>query len=135
MRIHHVAVIVDDLAEATRFCRDALGLELDRELDLAERKVKVAVFNAGPIEVEFIQPQDETAMRLRIGTSRTARIEHIGIEVADVRAQRERLMAVGAVSAGELQYLAEETMTFFFTDPETTGGVRYQYLQLGTDRL
>jgi catechol 2,3-dioxygenase-like lactoylglutathione lyase family enzyme len=131
MRIHHVAIIVDDVPEAIRFCRETLGLEFDRELDLTERGVKVAVFDAGAIEVELIQPQDESAMRLRIGPDRTARIEHIGIEVADVRGERERLMAFGAVSATELQYLAEEDMTFFFTDPDTTDGVRYQYLQLG----
>ncbi|MGD2156682.1 MAG: VOC family protein, partial [Anaerolineales bacterium] len=55
-RIDHVAVVVDDIDNALRFWRDALGLELSHVEDVPDQESVVAFLPTGDSEVELVKP-------------------------------------------------------------------------------
>jgi methylmalonyl-CoA/ethylmalonyl-CoA epimerase len=55
-KIHHVGIVVEGLAHAYRFWRDALGLPLVREAELPEQGVRAALLTAGDSEIELLEP-------------------------------------------------------------------------------
>src|SRR5215470_14578500 len=54
--IHHVGIVVRNLAQAYRFWRDTLGLALVREAVIADQGVRAALLAAGDSEVELLEP-------------------------------------------------------------------------------
>src|SRR4030081_2094812 len=55
-RIHHVGVIVADLANARRFLEDALGFRLEQSLSLPDKKLEAGFFSmGGGTQVELIE--------------------------------------------------------------------------------
>src|SRR6266704_2420796 len=57
-KIHHVGIVVENLARAYRFWRDALGLPLLREAEIADQGVRAALLAAGDGEIELLEPTD-----------------------------------------------------------------------------
>jgi methylmalonyl-CoA/ethylmalonyl-CoA epimerase len=55
-KIHHVGIVVKDLADAYRFWRDTLGLPLVREAELPDQGVRAALLAAGDSEIELLEP-------------------------------------------------------------------------------
>src|SRR5215467_16078627 len=54
--IHHVGIVVRDVAHAYRFWRTTLGLPLLREAELPDQGVRAALLAAGDSEIELIAP-------------------------------------------------------------------------------
>jgi catechol 2,3-dioxygenase-like lactoylglutathione lyase family enzyme len=125
-RIDHVAVVVDDLDEARRFVGGMLGLELVSEGESSETAARYAFYQWGEVQLEILEITDPEKRRRRMGGERSARIEHIGVAVddlagtvADLRAKGVRTMTAEPIAVGNWRY--------YFTDPETTDGVVYQF--------
>jgi len=55
-KIHHIGVVVRDMATAYRFWRDALGLPFVREAELRDQGVRAALLAAGDSEIELLEP-------------------------------------------------------------------------------
>ena len=129
-RIHHIGIVVDNLGDAVSFLTDTVGLEVTQTLDIPERGgLKAAFLPWGNAQIEMIEVSEPEARRTRLGDS-AARIEHIAIEVDDLAATAAALAAKGVGFTSE-QPLAAAGMTFYFTRPETSDGVIYQFIQTG----
>lgn len=123
-RIDHIGVIVDDLAEATGLLRSlglADGPTLERE-DLS-----AAFFPCGDVSIEVVEVTDPAQRRKRLGEGRQARIEHIAIEVDDLDATLAALEALGIQADAPPREVLDSVT--FWTDAETSDGVRYQFLE------
>ncbi len=147
-RIHHVAIVVDDLAEAARFATGVLGLEADGGFEDADRAIRVGFFRSEYAVLEFVQVLDAERRRARLGDG-TARIDHIALEVDDAEAAYEQLTAAGVefkepypqAAAGDgapgtaprPSTLRRENIVLF-TRPETTDGVEYQFIEVHDSR-
>src|SRR5215813_7947811 len=68
--IHHVGIVVQSLARAYAFWRDALGLPLVREAELPDQGVRAALLAAGHSEAELLEPtRGDTGVGSRSSTS------------------------------------------------------------------
>ena len=122
-RLDHVGVVVDDLEEAARLL-EALGLT---ESERAEHDgLRLAFFTAGNAMVELIEPTDPDVRARRLGSAR-ARIEHIALEVGDLDATLTALAALGVAPNAPPRRSPERSM--FWTDPETSDGIMFQFVQ------
>ncbi|HEX6020529.1 MAG TPA: VOC family protein [Solirubrobacter sp.] len=117
--LDHVGVVVDDLEEAARLL-EALGLiEHERK---EHDGLRLAFFTAGNAMVEIIEPTDPEVRARRLGEAR-ARIEHIALEIGDLERTLQELAALG------VEPNAPPRPTMFWTDPDTSDGIMFQFVQ------
>lgn len=123
-KVDHVGVVVDDLAEACRLLGHSFGLQ---ESGRIERSDLRAVFLAcGDTDIELIEVLDPDARAERLG-SRTALVEHIAFSVDDLDVTLEALEALGIrLKAQTTRSLNVRTA---FTEPTTSGGVVFQFVE------
>jgi methylmalonyl-CoA/ethylmalonyl-CoA epimerase len=123
-KIHHIGVVVDDLDAAKEFAISMLGLELVREIDRPERGVRAAFFKAGDTEIEYLQvaPTYEDGKQGLHGEQ--ARIDHIAFAVDDPQQTYSELSDKGVVFRAP----AVQGAMSFFTEPESSDGVTYQFI-------
>ena len=127
-RIDHVGVIVADLSEAGKFLEDVLGFHLEKTQKVPEAQIDAGFFAIGDgARVELIQLGDSEARAQRLGEGNVGRLEHIAIEVDDVEAVRDELRPAGVRMQSE-EPRRTSLARSYFSRPETTGGVVYQFL-------
>jgi catechol 2,3-dioxygenase-like lactoylglutathione lyase family enzyme len=126
VHIEHIGVIVDDLAAARHFLSEVLGLELDREAVIPGR-LEAAFFRCGSVAVELIEVREPEERQRRLRGA-PAHIEHIAIQVeslddtiADLRGKGVETTTASASVVG--------TNISYFTKPESTNGVMYQFFE------
>jgi methylmalonyl-CoA/ethylmalonyl-CoA epimerase len=94
-RVHHVAVVVRDIAAALPFWRDLLGLQLESVMPIASDRVSIAFLAVGESRIELVQPTDDTTGVARFLASRGEGFHHVCFEVADLAATLAELAAAG----------------------------------------
>ena len=127
MKLDHIGVVVRDLDQACTFLSQTFGLELDRTAEAPDRQIRVAFFNLGPAQIELLEVGDPESRAQRLGDAE-ARVEHIAVEVDDVDATLAELRAKGVQSQQDEPELRGGRRAFF-TRPESSGGVIYQFLE------
>jgi methylmalonyl-CoA/ethylmalonyl-CoA epimerase len=80
-RVHHVAVVVREMAPALRFWRDALGLELDVVEDMDHDRVRIAFLPVGESKIELVEPTDDTTGVARFLAKSGEGFHHVCFEV------------------------------------------------------
>ena len=83
-RVHHVAVVVRDMAPALSFWRDTLGLELDVVEDIAQDRVRIAFLPVGESKIELVEPTDDTTGVARFLAKSGEGFHHVCFEVANL---------------------------------------------------
>jgi methylmalonyl-CoA/ethylmalonyl-CoA epimerase len=94
-RVHHVAVVVRDMAAALRFWRDILGLAPGPVVPIPSDRVNIAFLPVGEVKIELVEPVDETTGVARFLASRGEGFHHVCFEVADIHAALTRLALDG----------------------------------------
>lgn len=94
-RVHHVAVVVREMAPALEFYRDMLGLELETVLPIPNDRVTIAFLPAGEVKIELVQPTDDTTGVAKFLASRGEGFHHVCFEVADLSETLTRLAIDG----------------------------------------
>jgi methylmalonyl-CoA/ethylmalonyl-CoA epimerase len=94
-RIHHVAVVVQDLDAGLGFWRDTLELPLLRSGDLPDQGVRAALLGCGPGELEVLAPMTPDSGVARFLHSRGEGLHHICFESDDVVREVRRFIGTG----------------------------------------
>jgi methylmalonyl-CoA/ethylmalonyl-CoA epimerase len=94
-RIHHVAVVVQDLEVALQFWRDTLELPLLRSADLPDQGVRAALLACGPAELEVLAPMVPDTGVARFLASRGEGLHHLCFESDDVVREVRRFVGTG----------------------------------------
>jgi len=94
-RVHHVAAVVQDLEAGYAIWRDALGLPLVRETELADQGIRAALLAAGSCEIELLEPIRPDTGVARFRESRGEGLHHLCFESDDVGRDLKRLAATG----------------------------------------
>ncbi len=98
-RIHHVGVVVRDLATAYRFYRDTLGLPLVREARLPGQGVRAALLAAGDTEIELLEPLEASSGVGRFLARRGEGLHHLCLDTPDIHA------ALGALKGKQVELI------------------------------
>jgi catechol 2,3-dioxygenase-like lactoylglutathione lyase family enzyme len=128
-RVDHVGVVVRSLEEAGAFVQDILGLELTLAPPPSPDGVRVAYYGGDGARVELIEVADLVAREARLGRAQ-ARLEHVAIEVDDVRSMADRLRVRGVRFTTEGPVPVRDTLAIW-TVPETSGGIAWQLFSRG----
>ena len=83
-KVHHVALIVRSIDDASRLWHDTLGLELETVMDIPGDKVRIAFLAVGESKVELVEPTDDTTGVARFLASKGEGFHHVCFEVANL---------------------------------------------------
>lgn len=129
--LDHVAIVVKDLDVAIAHYRDALGLELAEIEEVAEQKVKTAIFGHGMGRVELICPTTEDSGVARYLQKRGEGLHHICVEVEDIEAAMAALREKGAPLLDETPKVGAGGAKVAFVHPKGNHGVLVELRQGG----
>ena len=83
-KINHIGIAVSSLEEHIPFYRDVLGLRLLGSEEVAEQKVKVAMFMAGEVKIELLEPTDPESPIAKFIEKKGEGMHHIAYETDDI---------------------------------------------------
>lgn len=128
-KIAHVAILVEDIDDALKFWRDALGLELGHVEEVPSQGAAVAFLPLGDTEVELVQPLGEDSGLAKYLQKRGSGMHHLCFEVEDISAKLEELKAAGVRLINEEASTLEDGRQIAFIHPKSTGGVLVELVQ------
>ena len=96
-RLNHVAIVVPDLAAASRIYRDVLGAKVSPPVDMPAHGVTTVFVELPNTKIELLHPLGENSPVAKFLASNPAGgMHHVCYEVDDILAARDRLKAQGA---------------------------------------
>jgi len=128
-RIHHIAIAVEDLDDATGRYADQLGLPAGSREDVTSARTRTQFFPVGESRIELVSPMDDDSPIGRHLERRGPGIHHICLEVDDLEAEVARMRAAG------MHFVTDEIQTgahgarIIFVHPKSCGGVLLELLQ------
>jgi methylmalonyl-CoA/ethylmalonyl-CoA epimerase len=129
LRVHHLAVVVEDMERALTFWRDALGLELAGIREVPEQASQVAFLPAGEAEIELVRPMSADWGVARYLAKRGPGMHHICMSVDDLPGTLDRLAAQGVRLINPEPMVGADGRRYAFVHPESTGGVLLELYQ------
>lgn len=129
-RIHHIAMVVDDMEGALSFWHDALGLKLEHEENVPEQQATVAFLPVGEGEVELVKPTTDTSGMAKYLAKRGPGIHHICVEVDNIMETLALLKGKGVRLIDETPRSGSGGKKYAFVHPESTKGVLVELYEL-----
>src|ERR1041385_3829538 len=96
MKIDHIGIATNSIAEMSAVYRDALGLDVAETEEVASQKVRVAMLPIGESRIELLEATSEDSPISKFLAKRGPGIHHIAVRVEDIRASLAELKQKGA---------------------------------------
>jgi methylmalonyl-CoA/ethylmalonyl-CoA epimerase len=101
-RLNHVAIVVPDLAAASRVYRETLGARVSEPVDLPEHGVTTVFVELDNTKIELLHPLGAASPIAKfLAEHASGGMHHVCYEVEDILAARDRLRAAGARVLGD----------------------------------
>ncbi|MBL7200773.1 MAG: methylmalonyl-CoA epimerase [Anaerolineae bacterium] len=84
-RINHLGIAVQDV-QAAAAVYEAMGLSVDRVIEVPEQKVRVAFIPIGESTIELLQPTSPDSTVAQYLETRGEGLHHLALEVEDIEA-------------------------------------------------
>ena len=135
MKINHIAVVVNDMAEGHTFWHDVMGLPAGKAYTEEAQGVDVAFYPAGeegsPIPaVELISPLDDESGVAKYLAKKGPGMHHLCFEVDDIVGTLAELKAKGIQLIDEEPRLNKKGIKVAFVHPKSTGGVLVEFYEI-----
>ncbi len=122
-KIDHIGIAVKNLETQILFYSEILGLECTGIEEVADQKVKVAMFSLGDVRIELLEPMSTDSPIARFIEKKGEGIHHIAYQVSDLNGKLEIL------GEKEIQLIDQEPRKgaggnkIVFLHPKSTFGV------------
>jgi methylmalonyl-CoA/ethylmalonyl-CoA epimerase len=129
VRIDHLGVAVNSLADRLPFWTEALGLSLAGREHVTTEGVEVAFLPAGESRIELLEPTRADSAIARHLDKRGEGLHHVTLAVSDLDAALFRLVAAGVTVVGEGPRTGAGGHRVAFLHPRSTGGVLVELVE------
>jgi methylmalonyl-CoA/ethylmalonyl-CoA epimerase len=129
MKIDHIGLATDAIADAVGFWRDTLGLDVGEIEEVSQQKVRVCMLPVGDARVELLEATSSDSPISKFLEKRGQGIHHIALSVADIRATLADLKTKGARLIDEEPRMGAGGCLVAFIHPSSTGGVLLELVQ------
>ncbi len=130
-RIDHLGIAVTDPEQALAVFADALGLKLEETEEIPSQKLRSYHLRVGESNLELLHPTDPASPVAKFLEKKGPGIHHLALEVDDIGAARDRLVARGLKPLTEEPFVGAGGKQVLFFHPKTTGGVLLEICQSG----
>lgn len=128
-QIDHIGIAVRNLAESNELFRKLLGEAHFKVETVESEKVATSFFHIGQSKIELLEASDPESPIARFIEKRGEGIHHIAFEVADIRAEVERLEQEGFTPLNREPKRGADNKWVVFLHPKTTNGVLVELCQ------
>ena len=129
-RIHHIAILVEEIDVSLRFWHDILGIEPSQVIDVPQEAAQVAFLPVGESEIELVQPATaDSSLRRYLGKHGPG-MHHLCLEVDDIRGLIEKLKTRGVILINDQPRQGEDGRLYAFVHPKSANGVLLELYQL-----
>jgi len=122
-KIEHIGIAVSDLNSAIRFYEDVLGLECYAIEEVADQKVKTAIFRIGETKIELLESTNPEGPIGKFIEKRGEGIHHIALAVEDVKEALKEVESKGVQLIDKQPRKGAEGLSIGFLHPKSTFGV------------
>lgn len=129
MKLHHIGIATDQLADTLKLWRDNLGLEIDSKEEVAEQGVRVVMLPIGETHIELLEPLSPESPVGKFLAKRGPGIHHIAVEVDDIQASLADFARKGARLIDEKPRIGAGGCLVAFIHPSSTNGVLLELVQ------
>ena len=128
-KISHIGIAVKNLQEQIVFYRDVLQLPFLGIEEVAEQKVKVAMFEAGEVHIELLEPTQEDSPIAKFMEKKGEGIHHVAYEVDNIENQISHLQKNSVKMIDEKPRTGAHECQIAFVHPKATFGVLTELCQ------
>jgi methylmalonyl-CoA/ethylmalonyl-CoA epimerase len=128
-QVDHLGIAVHSLEEASCLYRDVLGLACGGTEEIADQKVRVALFQAGEVRIELLEPTAEDSPIAEFLNKNGPGLHHLAFRVADLPATLAALKSAGVRLVDEAPRRGAHGMQTAFVHPASTGRVLTEFCQ------
>ena len=121
--LHHVAIVVERLADARTVYEHAFGMCAAEVEYVADQKVNVLVLYAGTQRIELVEPAADDSPVTKFLAQRGAGLHHLAWRVANLERALDSLRAAGVRLIDEAPRSGAHGTRIAFVHPASTGGV------------
>jgi len=129
-RIHHIAVLVENIEASLSFWHTILGIEPARISDYPQEDARIAFLPLGESEIELVQPTKPDSGLSRFLEKRGPGMHHLCLEVDDILGLLQLLKSSGVQVINEEPRIGEDGRLYAFIHPKSTSGVLVELYQL-----
>jgi methylmalonyl-CoA/ethylmalonyl-CoA epimerase len=129
MKLDHIGIATNQLADSLAVWRDALGLEVDSSEEVVDQGVRIAMLPLGETHVELLEPLSPDSPIGKFLSKRGPGIHHIAVEVEDIRSSLARLAKKGARLIDQEPRVGAGGCLVAFIHPSSTNGVLLELVQ------
>lgn len=133
-KINHVGIAVKSLEEAIPFYRDQLKMKFAGTEEVAEQKVRVAMFEVGESKIELLEPTSEDSPIAKfLEKNGNNGVHHLAYEVENCEAAIAAMVAGGARMIDEKPRNGAHGTLIAFVHPKSSGGILTELCQCGSE--
>ncbi len=132
-KIQHIGVAVKSLESAVPFYRDVLGLEFLGTEEVADQKIRAAVFRVGESTIELLESTSPDGPVGKFLERNGEGIHHLCLQVDDAAAALARAKEKGVRLIDETPRTGVHGMKIGFLHPKSTFGVLTEFAQPGQE--
>jgi methylmalonyl-CoA/ethylmalonyl-CoA epimerase len=129
MKIDHIGIAVNSLAEAVKVYEDALGLTAAGYDEVDDQGVRIAMLTIGESRIELLEPTAADSPIQKFMSRRGEGIHHIAVVVDDIEATLQRLKTSGARLIDSTPRKGAHNSRIAFIHPASTHGVLLELVE------
>lgn len=127
--IDHIGIAVKDIEEAVSTYEKLLNTDCYKREVVEDQKVDTAFFKTGESKVELLGATADDSVIKKYVEKRGEGMHHIAFEVADIRAEMERLQAEGFTLLSDEPSNGADNKLVAFVHPRDNNGVLVELCQ------
>ncbi len=132
MRVDHVAIAVNNVAEALKNYEKILKIDKVDIEDVPTERVKVAILKLQDTRIELMEPTADDSPIKKFLTDRGEGIHHIAVTADDIENDVERAIANGTRMIGNIR-TGSYGRKITFIHPKSMNGVLTEFCQAAPD--
>lgn len=129
VKIEHIGLAVKDLSVSIPLFEKLLNTPCYKTETVDSEKVNTAFFQKSESKIELLESTDPDGIIARFIEKKGEGLHHIAFEVADIRAEMERLVGEGFVLLNPEPKKGADNKLVCFLHPKTTNGVLVELCQ------
>lgn len=130
LRIHHIAILVEDLQAPLKFWQEALGLELANTQEVPAEMAQIAFLPLADSEIELVMPTTPDSGLGRYLEKRGPGMHHICLQVDDIQGMMAQLKEKGVHLINEEPKVGADGRKYAFIHPKSANGVMVELYEL-----